>query len=151
MPLMSLAALRLAAAPAIGVLRAVPWWAWAAAAAIAAAWWLHSSRVDAAHAAGKAEADAECTAARQEADRMASRARAQRVEVAASASASHEAVRAQITHRLQESRHVVRQALAAPVACPAGRALAVGDVVLPADALRGVRNAAGPVPAARRD
>jgi hypothetical protein len=140
------AALKLAAAPVLGLLRAVPWWAWAAGATIGAAWWLHSSRVDAAHAAGKAEANAECTAARQETDRLASRARALRVETAASASTAHEAVRAQITHRLQESRHVVRQALAAPVACPVGRTLAVGDVVLPADALRGVRNAAGAVP-----
>jgi ElaB/YqjD/DUF883 family membrane-anchored ribosome-binding protein len=146
------AAIKVAAAPALGVLRAVPWQAWAGAAAIGGAWWLHSSRVDAAHAAGKAEAEAACTDARQEADRMASRARALRVETAASAGTAHEAVRAQITQRLQESRHVVRQALAAPVACPAaGRTLAVGDVVLPADALRGVRNAAGAVAGASRD
>jgi hypothetical protein len=145
------AAVKLAAAPVVGVLRTVPWQAWAGAAAIGGAWWLHSSRVDAAYAAGKTAGDAECTAARQETDRLASRARAQRIETAASASTAHEAVRAQITQRLQESRHVVRQALAAPVACPAGRALAVGDVVLPADALRGVRNAAGAVPGAPRD
>jgi hypothetical protein len=145
------AAIKLAVAPVLGVLRAVPWQAWAAAAAIGGAWWLHSSRVDAAHAAGRAETEAECTAARQETDRLANAARSRRIETAASASASHEVARTQITQRLQESRHVVRQALAAPVACPAGRALAVGDVVLPADALRGVRNAAGAVPGAPGD
>jgi hypothetical protein len=151
MPLITLAALKLAAAPALGILRAVPWQAWAAAAAIGAAWWWHDGRVDAAYAAGEAAAGAECAAARQETDRLASRARALRIEVAASASAGHEAVRAQITQRLPESRHAVRQALAAPVACPVGRALAVGDVVLPADALRGVRNAGAAVPGATRD
>jgi hypothetical protein len=152
---MSLAALltvvKLAAAPVLGVVRAVPWQAWAGAAAIGGAWWLHSSHVDAAHAAGKAEANAECTAARQETDRLASRARALRVEAAASASTAHEADRVQITKRLEESRHVVRQALAAPVACPTGQPLAVGDVLVPADALRGVRDAAGAVPGAPGD
>jgi hypothetical protein len=53
---MSLAALqtvvKLAAAPALGVLRAVPWQAWAAAAAIGVAWWWHDGRVDAARQAG---------------------------------------------------------------------------------------------------
>jgi hypothetical protein len=149
--MISWAAIKLAAAPVVGVLRAVPWQAWAAAAVIGAAWWWLDGRLDAAHAAGKAGAEAECAAARQETDRLANRARALRIETAASASTAHEAVRAQITHRLQESRHVVRQALAAPVACPVGRTLAVGDVVLPADALRGVRNAAGAVPGAPRD
>jgi beta-glucosidase-like glycosyl hydrolase len=142
---------KLAAGSAFSFLRKVPWQAWAAAAAIGALWWLHNSRVDAAHAAGKAEADAACTEARQEADRMASRARAVRIETAASASAAHEIDRVQITKRLEESRHVVRQALAAPVACPIGSPLAVGDVLVPADALRGVRDAAGAVPGAPGD
>jgi hypothetical protein len=74
------AAVKLAAAPALGVLRAVPWQAWAAAAAIGAAWWWHSGRVEAAHQAGKASVQALWAAANVKA-----------AQAAASAAAEHRA------------------------------------------------------------
>jgi hypothetical protein len=74
------AAIKLAAAPALGVLRAVPWQAWAAAGAIGAAWSWHSGRVEAAHQAGKASVQALWAAANVKA-----------AQAAASAAAEHRA------------------------------------------------------------
>jgi hypothetical protein len=70
------AAVKLAAAPALGVLRAVPWQAWAAAGAIGAAWWWHAGAVQAARAEGRAQVAAEWAKANGEAARAAAAAAA---------------------------------------------------------------------------
>jgi hypothetical protein len=70
------AAVKLAAAPALGVLRAVPWQAWAAAGAIGAAWWWHAGAVQAARAEGRAQGAAEWAKANGEAARAAAAAAA---------------------------------------------------------------------------
>ena len=60
----------------------------------------------------------------------------------ADASASYQATAGAAAAALPESRHVVQQALRAPLACPAGPSPAVGDVLVPAAALDGLRRAA---------
>jgi hypothetical protein len=107
------------------------------------AWHVH--RVDKAraegYALGKAEAKGRCeadtlTIQRREDKRAAeNRARADRE------SALHEAERDALRQQLQEARDAARTALRRPIKCPAS-GLAVGDIILPGDALRSVRGAA---------
>lgn len=66
---------------------------------------------------------------------------ARRVDVALDASAAYEKTRAAAAAESRRPRHDVDVALQAPVAC-AGQPLQLGELVLPAAALDGVRGAA---------
>jgi hypothetical protein len=115
--------------------------AFLAAAGALIAWHVH--RVDLArsegYGRGKAEVTARCdadTILRERLERRRAednRARADRE------SAEHEAARAALAQDLKEARDASRKALRRPISCPAGSSVAVGDVVVPGDALRGLR------------
>ena len=112
-----IAALAVAAA-----LAASHWWAWTHGARAERLEWVE------AQAEAQAKADAELAAQRQEAARVA---------------AEYEAQRAAIQRRLARVSTDLRNALQRPISCPAGDPPAVGDVVIPGDALRVLRDAAG--------
>ena len=103
-------------------LAASHWWAWTTGARTEHLEWVE------AQAQAQAKADAELAAQRQEAARVA---------------AEYEAQRAAIQRRLTRAHTDLRNALQRPISCPAGDPPAVGDVVIPADALRVLRDAAG--------
>jgi hypothetical protein len=60
----------------------------------------------------------------------------------ADASATYQAAASSAATALPETRHAVHEALRAPLACPPGSSPAVGDVLVPAAALNGLRRAA---------
>lgn len=77
---------------------------------------------------------------------------ARQAEQSMAASTAHEQQRAAIAAQLRRSRDALSIALRAPISCPTdsepgSRAVALGDVLLPAAALDGVRSAGAP----RRD
>jgi Flp pilus assembly protein TadB len=110
-----IAALAVAAA-----LAASHWWAWTHGARAERLEWVE------AQAEVQAKADAELAAQRQETARVA---------------AQYEAQRAAIQRRLTRAHTDLRNALQRPISCPAGDSQPVGDVVIPADALRVLRDA----------
>lgn len=112
-----IAALAVAAA-----LAASHWWAWTHGARAERLEWVE------AQAEAQAKADADLAAQRQETARVA---------------AEYEAQRAAIQRRLTRAHTDLRNALQRPISCPAGDPQTVGDVVIPADALRVLRDAAG--------
>jgi hypothetical protein len=124
----------------------VPWWAYAVAGAAivgALVWWHHgaaSSALEAAKQAGAAEVQARWDMADQLRERQAAADRARNDRQAADASAAHEAERQRLLAANRENQHALRQALRRQVVCPPSGEL--GDIVLPADALARVRNAA---------
>ena len=103
-------------------LAASHWWAWTQGAAGERLDWVE------AQAEAKRQADAQLEAQRQETARVA---------------AEYEAQRAAIQRRLTRAHTDLRNALQRPISCPAGQPQTVGDVVIPADALRVLRDAAG--------
>lgn len=105
-----------------GALASSHWWAWRQGAAGERLEWVE------AQAEAQRQADAQLAAQRQEAARVA---------------AEYEAQRAAIQRRLARVSTDLRNALQRPISCPAGDPPAVGDVVIPADALRVLRDAAG--------
>jgi hypothetical protein len=122
----------------------VPWWAWlfAAGAAIAGATTWHLLQVGQARNEGRAEVQAQWDdVERQRAERIRAE-RERRAWLAIEQSKGHEAARAASARNLEEARHAVRTALSAPISCPSGQILQVGDVLLPGAALDGVRRAA---------
>lgn len=134
----------------LALLRFVPLWVWlGAATAIAGGAW-HLSAVHSAKNAGRAEVQALWDGARAEAEQAAAADRAAQAETARTAAADYEAQKAAIAANLEDARHDLQKALRRPIRCPAGASLAVGDVVLPADVLAGLRDAAGAA-RARRD
>lgn len=111
-----IAALAVAAA-----LAASHWWAWTQGAAGERLEWVE------AQAEAKRQADAQLEAQRQETARVA---------------AQYEAQRAAIQRRLTRASTDLRNALQRPISCPAGDSQPVGDVVIPADAVGVLRDAA---------
>lgn len=107
---------------AVGALASSHWLAWRQGAAGERLEWIE------AQAETWRQADAQLAAQRQEAARVA---------------AEYEAQRAAIQRRLTRAHTDLRNALQRPISCPAGDPPAVGDVVIPADALRVLRDAAG--------
>jgi hypothetical protein len=65
-----------------------------------------------------------------------------RIDVALDASAAYEKSRAAVAAEIRKARHAVDVALQAPLSCPPGQPLQLGDLVLPAAVLDGVRGAA---------
>lgn len=126
-------------------LRLLPGWAWLAAAgvALATAWGWHAHAVHQARVQGRAEVQARWDAAELARERQANVDAARRAEQSIAAAAAHEAARAAIARNLTEARHDLRNALSAPISCPPGQSgMEVGDVLLPAAVLDGVRRAA---------
>lgn len=114
----------------------VPPWGWATLLAVAlaagGAW---------CHRAGARSVQARWDAAEVQRERQANADALRRADLALAASASHEADRAALARNLREARNAVSIALRTPISCPASGLAA--DVVLPAAALAGVRDAAG--------
>lgn len=104
-----------------GALASSHWWAWRQGAAGERLEWIE------AQAETWRQADAQLAAQRQEAARVA---------------AEYEAQRAAIQRRLARVSTDLRNALQRPISCPAGDPPSVGDVVIPGDALRVLRDAA---------
>jgi hypothetical protein len=117
----------------------------ALAAAIGGALVWHASKVDAALARARTEVRAEWAAAEQAREDAEIRRAADNRARAEQAAAELEAARTARARELQEARDAARKALRRPIHCPAGQSVAVGDVVVPADALvqlRGMRKPA---------
>lgn len=114
----------------------VPPWGWAGLLAVALAAggvWCH--RV------GAAAVQARWDRAELDRERQANADRLRNANRALDASAKHETDRAALARNLREARNAISTTLRAPISCPASGQLA--DVVLPAAALAGVRDAAG--------
>jgi hypothetical protein len=127
----------------------VPAWAWLAVGASlvtgAGVWHLmagHDARTDG-KTEGMAEVQALWDAATAAATLKAASDREKRAELALAASAEAEAYRAALAANLEDARHALQKALRRPISCPAGALL--GDVVLPAAAMDGLRSASGAV------
>jgi len=94
------------------------------------------------YAAGEDAANLRWKTAEQERLDVERELRAENQRLANRSSASHEATRARIALDLTEARHALRNALSAPISCPAGPSATVGDFVVPGAALWSVRRAA---------
>jgi hypothetical protein len=99
----------------------------------------HVYRVDLArsegYGRGKAEVTARCDADTILRERLERRRAEDNRAKADRESAEHEAARAALALQLKEARDASRKALRRPISCPDGT-VAVGDVVVPGDALR---------------
>lgn len=98
--------------------------------------------------AGAASVQARWDAAEQERERQANADRLRQFNQALAASTTHETQRAAIARNLTEARNALSYAMRSPIICPASGQL--GDVVLPAGALAGVRDAAAGASATAR-
>lgn len=114
----------------------VPPWGWAVLVTVAlaagGAW---------CHRAGAAAVQARWDRAELDRERQANADRLRNANRALDASATHETERAALARNLREARNAISTTLRASVSCPSSGRLA--DVVLPAAALAGVRDASG--------
>lgn len=113
----------------------VPAWGWGLLAALVLA-----SAAGAGHRAGAAGVQARWDAAELERTQQQLSDARRNAERSITASAAHERDRAALARSLREARNAVSIAMRTPISCPNSGEL--GDLVLPADALRGVRDAA---------
>jgi hypothetical protein len=129
----------------IRLLGLVPTWLWALAlgAGVTAAGAWHLVQIADARDEGRAEVQAQWDDVERRRGELARADRDRRAWSAIEQSKAHQATQAALAQSLVEARHALRNALSAPIYCPAGQPQRLGDLVLPGAVLDGVRRAAG--------
>lgn len=135
------------------VLGLVPTWAWGlllgAGLTAAGLWYL--AQLEHARDEGRAEVQAQWDAVERRRGEQIAADRERRVWTAIEQAKAHRALQAALDQSLTEARHALRNALSAPISCPAGQVLPLGDVVLPGAVLDSVRRAAASPAGQRAD